>query len=583
MTGLLPYRAARILGATWPAGTEPLAAIRLKARLRDWTVRSGDGWLLAADMVGNIAETQGVLAATTASRLFNRREARLQNTTELAAALRDNHETLLRNLGAPFRLLWVDPVGGEIHAATDAVGLSHLFWVQRDGVAACASTPQLLAELFAARPSRQGVAAFALLGTLPFAQTPYEGVHRLLAGSSAALTGTDITLRDRGGSPDLSADLREAFVDAVAAMDHAAPQALLELSGGLDCRLILAALPKASRRGRDAMTLYEGDPRSPDILLARRIADLEGMAHREVEVPLGRLPDGERLHLLLQHIIAGYGAMANPIDMFPLASTSSYDGAAQFGGQNGEIIRGFYYPMQPLFQPATRDLVARLVDWRIISNDRVSPSLFRSGEGRDTLAEARDALIEALTIPDMSWGEALDGIYLRYRMQSWAGAAVSSRFVGRTVLYPFFDERVLTAALRLDPDRKRDSRVAHELLVELDPQLAGIPLDSGLVPAIMATGGARARGAELLRTGKKTLRKIGQRIKRNSVSVLGSSLLIDRWHDCAGYRQLDLNVLASFGLFEDAVLEAIGSGRMKPDRATLGFLLLCETWARPSR
>lgn len=583
MIALPPYRAARILGATWPAGDEPLAVVRLKAQLHDWTVRSGDGWLLAADMAGHVVEAQGVFVATTASRLFNRRDARLQDTAELAAALGGDGETLPRSLGAPFRVLWADPGRGEIHADTDAVGLSHLFWMQHDGMAVCASTPQPLADLVAAPASRQGLAAFALLGTLPFAQTPYEGVHRLLAGNSAVLKAADITLRDRGGASDPSLSLRDAFVDAVAAMDRAAPDAALELSGGLDCRLILAALPRPGRHGRAAITLYEGDPRSPDVLLARRIADVEGMAHREVEVPLGRLPDGEALHALLRHIIDGYGGMANPIDMVPLALTSSHDGAAQFGGQNGEIIRGFYYPMQPLAQPATKDLAARLVDWRIISNDRVSPALFRPGEGQDALAEARNGMIEALTIPDMSWGEALDRIYLRYRMQSWAGAAVSSRFVGRSVLWPFFDERVLAAALSLDPSRKRDSRAAHELLVELDPQLAAIPLDSGLVPAIMAGGGARARGAELLRTGKKALRKIGQRIGRRSARVLGSGLLVDHWHDCGAYRQLDLHALASFGLFEDAVLEAIGAGRTKPDRATLGFLLLCETWARPSR
>lgn len=582
MTGLPPYRAARIFGATWARGTEPPAAMLIRTKLRDWTVRSGDGWLLAADMAGHVADAQGVLVATTASKLFNRRESRLQDTAELAAALRGDIETLPRSLGAPFRLLWADPDRAEIHAATDALGLSHLFWARYETVAVCASTPQLLAELVGARPSRQGVAAFALLGTFPFAQTPYEDVHRLLAGHTAVLKGADIALRDRGGASDPPVSLREAFVDAVAAMDRAAPDAALELSGGLDCRLILAALPKPGRRGRTAMTLYENDPRSPDVLLARRIAAGEAMLHREVEVPLDRLPD-EALPALLEHVIAGYGGMANPIDMVPLALTSSHEGTAQFGGQNGEIIRGFYYPMQPLSRPATRDLVARLVDWRIISNDRASPALFRSGEGVDALAEARDGLIEMLTFPGISWGQALDRIYLGYRMQSWAGAAVSSRFVGRTVLWPFFDETFLAAALNLDASRKRDSRVAHELLVELDPQLAAIPLDSGLVPAIMAGGGVRARGAQLLRTGKKAARKIGQRIAPRSARVLGSGLLVDHWHRCGAYRQLDLNALASFGLFDDAALEAVGSGRMKPDRATLGFLLLCETWARPSR
>jgi hypothetical protein len=47
------------------------------------------------------------------------------------------------------------------------------------------------------------------------------------------------------------------------------------------------------------------------------------------------------------------------------------------------------------------------------------------------------------------------------------------------------------------------------------------------------------------------------------------------------HKRLDIHRLASLGIFDEAMPETIASGRPLPNRATLGFLLLCETWLQP--
>jgi asparagine synthase (glutamine-hydrolysing) len=356
---------------------------------------------------------------------------------------------------------------------------------------------------------------------------------------------------------------------------------MLELSGGLDSRLILAALPEAEKAGNLAVTIDESGGLGGDARVARHIASITGISHREIAVPFAAVEEGDILDRTLRRIVEGYDAMANPIDKLPLALVSDIGDTARFGGQNGEIMRGFYYPLQPLKGKPTTKLIADLVDWRLIANDRTSPNLFAQNFASDALASARASMIAAIAGYGGSWGQVLDRVYLDYRMQSWVGNSAGNRFLDRAVLWPFFDSRFLAAALKLDPDNKRDSRASYRILARLSPQLAATPLDNGLIPAVMAHDNLRAKQMLLRAKARKAQRKLMQRIRPRSVAVLGSERVIDGWFRAKRYAHLDIHRLASLGIFNEAMLEAIGTGRTRPDRATLGFLLLCESWLQP--
>lgn len=206
------------------------------------------------------------------------------------------------------------------------------------------------------------------------------------------------------------------------------------------------------------------------------------------------------------------------------------------------------------------------------------PSLFNDQFANGPITTARQAMISQLAQFQGSWGQILDQVYLYFRMQSWVGNGIGNLFQHSTPLMPFFDSNFLASALQLPPVAKRQSHIAYELLNNLDAKLATLPLDSGLIPSLCISNSYGAKLLEFKLTVQKALRKLQQRIKPSSAETLGSSTVIDTWHAQEGYKKLDLHSLSSLKIFNEATLDDLGHGRIKMDRSTLGFILLCETW-----
>ena len=570
------FKGGRFVALTWrpTAGSHRLERVRRK--LSNWHIVEGSGWLLASEIATFAAESETHAVAITVPCLLDRDSQKLRNAASILQLLDASGFQAVSGLAAPFRLAWADRRPGVVSLAADPVGLGHLFWAEQGGIALCGSSATLLSELLEAPPALEGLAAFAQFGAFPFDATPYDGVYKVLAGSYVRLEDGRARRIEFNASQSLL-PLEEAFEQAVQSMLLAAPDAALELSGGLDSRLILAAIPREHRQGRLAVTIDDGRQGSTEWAVAHRIAAMEKLEHRRVSLADARLDwGGAGIQAALNHVLDGYDCMANPVDKLPLTTVGQDEvGTARFGGQNGEIIRGFYYPLQPLEEPASAALVDRLIDWRLVSNDRVAPSMF-STIGAEALTAARKLAADHLRQFQGSWGQVLDQIYLHFRMQSWAGNAASNRFVGRAILWPFFDSRFLAAANAAPSRAKAGSSVAYKLLARLDPSLASVPLDNGLIPAALAKGRAGARLSHARFLARKAARKIGQKLRPAAGRVIGADLIIDAWHNAGEYRFLDAHKLASLGLFEEQVLDGLMNGALKPDRPTLGFLTLCS-------
>lgn len=461
----------------------------------------------------------------------------------------------------PYRTLVRE--GGALVAETDQWGLGHVFVVEQGQVAAFASSATLLAQLFALEPDVDALMEFALFGTFTGVDSPFRGVVKLAAGHRARAEAGVVTRTHWFTPQPARQDLATAFVDAVARMNAAMPNADLELSGGLDSRLILAAMPPAERVRHLAITL--GDSTSGDVRVAAALAEKEGLRHRIRGMgDLGAL-DADGLEALLRNAALGYDHGANPVDKAPLVQAAA-ESAARFGGQNGEILRGFYYPGQPIQRQPESALAERLIDWRLISNDRVLPRLFDADAYAAHRARARERMRVRLMGYGGSWGETLDRFYLDERMQRWVGISCGNRFVERTQLYPFFDPAVVAAAMALPPAEKANSRAAYRLLATLDPSLAEIPLDNGVIPARPTRG--------LFLTGAKLFAKVRQRFGGRARATLGSPAVITLWHRQRLFERLDRQRLEGYGIFDRGTLDAVLRGELVPDRATLGFLVM---------
>lgn len=565
---------SRFLAVSWK-GAAAEAARRLLAPLDGWLIAEGEGWLLASERAECFGRRNGAVAATSVTRLLDRDGARMLGAAELAAELDERGEPDLARLGAPFRIAWAGGRSGAPALATDGSGLGQVFHTVHGEIALASSSASLLGSLTGASVDIAALAAFAQFGCFPFEQTPFLGIRKLSPGHLVRLEGGQCVVEawQAGESPPES--VGDALHDAVSAMLRADPEATMELSGGLDSRIVLAAMTPAQRAGRLSLTIGSADYPSIDVTLARRIAAAEGLDHRVIDVGALDLTHAD-VPALLDQVVEGYDRMANPLDKLPLVlANSGYNADARFGGQNGEIMRGFYYPLQPLGAEPSRTLANRLISTRLIGNDKVHPAVL-SKAAQEPLKIARERMADDIMRGTGTWGDVLDAFYLDYRMQSWAGNGVSNRFLARAIFWPFFDRRVLRATQGLSPAQKEHSRAAYRLLEELDPRLARIPLDTGLVPALAAREGLGARIAQARMTAAKIKKKLAQRLGMKNHQVLGADGVMNHWHRLEGHRRLDFDGLARLDLFDPAFLDSLATGQARPDRATLGFVLLCN-------
>lgn len=565
-----------VFAASWSAGTTdspPLQVNGAAPLLSGWTIVRGSGWQLAASEPDQICEAGEWVIASPVRRLLDRHQGRLLSLADLAAALQSNGLQALDDLAPPYRLLIANRSSNRLEVAFDAFGLGHMFEAQQGDCRYFSSSPSLVARVIKAQPDRAALIGYAQLGIFSFAATPYQGVTKLLPPDPWATQFE----ASADSSTSTGSELAEFFRSAVQAMLAAAPDAALELSGGLDSRLILAAMTPDQRRGRRALTLFSPGDGSKDLIIARQIATANALDHVIKEAPADQWADPDALFSTLAQACAGYNCMGNPVDKaILLANGEDGNEVIRFSGQNGEILRGFYHPLQPLSAPASDSLRKGLVDWRLIANDRVPDQLFSRDVIDNVIPDARNHLLSQLAGFDGEWGQALDRIYLRLRMQGWVGNALSSSLVRRTTLMPFFDRDFVAAALALPAASRSNSKAAYRLLAALDPVLAAMPLDNDVVPAaVLQPRLANHVSGAFTKLGKLS-RKVWQRLNPHPQPVMGSAAVTAAWHRHRGWERLDFARLAALGLFDPAALDLMQSGQLHPNRSELGLLLICN-------
>jgi len=575
VTGPAAYPGNRFIGASWRPGADTGALDRLRAATAGWARAEGPGWLLASERPGAFAATEAVAVALTLDRAFDRAAATFRTPAETASALAKEGATALAGMAAPFRAAWADRAEATVHGETDRFGLGQMFMGSVDGFAAVASSATLLANVLGAPLSPETLAGYAAFGGFIAEETPFAGVTKLLAGSRTTLRDGRVATTAAPAETRQSGDLVEAFRAAVSAMLRAAPDAELELSGGLDSRLILAAMPPDARQGRSAITIGVAGEPSDDVTVARALAEREGLSWTFLDAGGIAAFTPDLLDDLLSQAVAGYDHMANPLDKAALiVAGHGRSVQARFGGQNGEILRGFYYVGQPLDAAPTEALARRLIDWRLKANDRVDETLLSADLRGDLRAAAEARMSRLLLSQGGTWSETLDRFYLAQRMQNWVGNSTGNRLMDHAPLYPFFDSAVVDAAMATPAGEKLNSRAAYRLLCDLDMTLARRPLADGVVPASLPTTRLGQRLSDLRLDAGKALKRVRRKLAGAGRPTLGSQTVAQHWQRLGLHHRLPVDRLAGSGLFDTGALERIGSGQWLPDRPSLGFLLL---------
>lgn len=452
---------------------------------------------------------------------------------ELARRMSDDPAGLTELL-PPFAAVRGDERG--VMMVADSMGFRQLYHSTpgTDGVPVLSSSALMAGWQRGADLDHTAVAVQSLLGWQLGQRTLFTGVEKLVPGGVAHLdsSGVRVSRPEPRGAGDIS--LEDAVTQAASLLrasltalldDH--PDAVLQLTGGQDSRLLLSAVPVERRRGMRAMTL--GVPGSGDVTVARQLAERYGLRH-DVHglAALDGLSAADAWRLTSEAAIRLDG-MSDPIALAALTvAESNFDQGVRISGLGGEVARGFYYVGTVHERPVIRKAAEQLAAWRMFVNEAVEPGLLQAEFAEWARRIADDEVATALAAGGLEWFRATDDLYLRHRMQRWAGVTDTAVGFQRTVVNPMLDQQFLDLASRLSPADKANSRFLARLQMELDPELGRIPLEGRAAPVAAAYPNAWRSVTRTLATGRRLARKAAQRIRQGNRPPAGGVVLAEK-------------------------------------------------------
>lgn len=470
--------------------------------------------------------------------------------------------------------------GGAVTATTDALGFRHLYHRVGDGWAAVSTSARVLAGLAPTSLDHDALAVQCLLGWQLRGRSLFESVTKVPAGRTVEVRDGRLQLDAFTDEPDGE---RIGISEAVSSMssmlrgylgayldDH--PDAILQLTGGQDSRLLLSAIEPRRRRGLRVVTL--GRPDSPDVRIAAGLARRYGMRHEIISVDgLDTLEPDEAY----ARCVAAAGAIELGADPLAWAALDFAEARAMPGprisGLGGEVARGFYYLGRHGDGPVTEARARHLADWRMFVNEAVESSALRPAFRERAREVAHGEVLTALLDGGRSWFEATDELYLAQRMQHWAGATESPVSARRRIVNPMLDDRWIATVRALAPEDKAGSRFLARLQVELDVELARLPLEGRPSPATYVTPGWRSSWRRGATTMAKAGRKLGQRVRGRGRPPVGGEILADAVVTYWRAHPETVAGLAEGGVVEPGWLDDVLAGRRDPGPGTVAFLL----------
>lgn len=220
---------------------------------------------------------------------------------ELIAILykHSGHFDFLRPIDGLYAAAIYDSTRQQIHLTTDRFGIRRLHWARHNGGFWWGSEVKLILSAPGYSPviNRQTAKMFSYTGSPFLENTWLEGVHRLEIGSVVTwdLRAAEVSKRhywwwdairlraEPISVEDAAEELGRLTLAAVARRcpnDQNNPRANVELSGGLDSRGLLAAIPP----NKEVHTYTSGQKNCLDIQLAAQVSRVRGATHHVYEI-----------------------------------------------------------------------------------------------------------------------------------------------------------------------------------------------------------------------------------------------------------------------------------------------------------
>ncbi len=482
----------------------------------------------------------------------------------------------LRGVLPPFAAVRLGDDG--VRVVRDFMGFHQIYRVTGPGWNAVSTSAGVLASMSGGGLDRNGLLLQSLLGWQLGDRTVFWGV-RTVSSMSTRLRGGEVREDPDSGPETVARGATEAvhrcadvLREILTQMTDEGDDLSLQLTGGQDSRILLSAVPPERRRSLHAITV--GIPGDPDVDIAAAICERYGMRHHvEWFSGIEDLDPAEAFDMCVR-AARRVECSANPLAFAALDWVERrLPQGVRISGLGGEVARGFYYLGSSRDVPVTRRRTDRLAKWRMLVNEAVESEAIGDRMWNDAQNFARGEVYRCLSGYGLPWLRATDELYLRERMRRWAGVTDTAVAWDRTVVNPMLDRRFIDEVTALPPEEKYASRFLARLQLELDPDLARMPLDGRPAPVayIAPRGVQRVRGLVLM--ARRAQRKAMQRIRRVDRPAAGTEVLADLVTRHIRANPAAVEGVVANGLISEAWLADVVRGDRDPSPGSLAFVV----------
>jgi hypothetical protein len=398
---------------------------------------------------------------------------------------------------------WADAHETTVH--TDWLGTQDIFTRSIGRTTYWANRLTPLVE-FAPAPVHADVAAWRMcliLSGFWAGSTPFAEITRLDAGQRLRFDGGDTHLTTEFPAWFTDPPGTASVDDLAAAIEAAVPRSRLHrsditLSGGLDSRLILAAVTHRGGARPRAWSTHHETGWDGDIRIAEEIARAARIRHRVVDYgPADWLAAREPTLDRLEHMTSMHTWF------LPLARTlhNRHPGASLLDGLGGDVLMRYHDALAPGDRGARLRRIWATLGAKGFREAQVLRLDVREAWEREAFAAWRQHMRRW---DDHPFVETTVRLLTRTRR---AVAAAPFRLFApeRRVLTPFIDPEVVRVALSVPPLTSSDRDLRPQVLRILDPELAGI--GSTVDPAVNR-GVFTERGPSSVAATESMLREI---------------------------------------------------------------------------
>ncbi len=270
----------------------------------------------------------------------------------------------------------------------------------------------------------------------------------------------------------------EAFRTAVARRMKESLRYGVSLSGGLDCRSVLAAMEPGKRRG---MSTYSYGPAYCDqVTIARKVAEKCGTRHRFIELrPEIIVDNAEHLVWLTEgrnHIEGSF--------LHPVHRQARDEVDVVFDGFVLDRTLGGSHLSKELIMPTSKEeLLSKVLRAKRLFGDDGLMRLFRPeyhALAREVPASVVRAEFDKLSHTDPST------TYDEFYVTTCVGYASSWHVPLRDlveVAFPAIDNDLFDAMFRVPPEKRLNHRIHRQVIMRLSPDLAAITYNKIMMPA----------------------------------------------------------------------------------------------------